>query len=143
MSVPESLERIIEQFHRAPAALRVALLHEFAGRLPDLPDEKVADASGFERVEECQSPLYVASEISGDRVQLWFDAPLEAPTTRGFAGVLHQGLHDCAVERFLAVPEKLSERLPLQGVVSPLRLRGLDAMLVRLKRQVRTSLRHD
>ena len=37
----------------------------------------------------------------------------------------------------LATPAEFSSRLGLQDLVSPLRLRGMAAMLARIKRQVR------
>ena len=49
-------------------------------------------------MDECQSPLFLAVELErpaadGDAVvHLYFSAPAEAPTTRGFAGILHEGL---------------------------------------------------
>jgi cysteine desulfuration protein SufE len=70
-------------------------------------------------------------------VHLFFDAPAEAPTTRGFASILHAGLDGLGADEVLATPAEFSGRLGLADLVSPLRLRGLAAMLARIKRQVR------
>jgi cysteine desulfuration protein SufE len=92
----------------------------------------------MEQVHECQSPLFLAVEVSDDaRVQLYFDAPLEAPTTRGFAGILHTGLDGEPAQAVLDVPDDFYVRLGLGAAVSPLRLRGMAAMLARIKRNVR------
>ena len=72
-----------------------------------------------------------------DTVRLFFDAPPEAPTTRGFAGILHAGLDQLSADEVLATPGEFSSQLGLQDLVSPLRLRGMAAMLGRIKRQVR------
>jgi cysteine desulfuration protein SufE len=119
--------------------LRLALLIEYAGRLPEVPSEVAADEERFERVEECQSPLFLASEVRADVVSIWFDAPLEAPITRGFASVLYHGLDGRTAQEVRAVPPAVTDRLRLVGLVSPLRLRGMGAMLQRLQRQVRVA----
>ena len=73
-----------------------------------------------------------------DTVHLFFDAPPEAPTTRGFAGILQAGLDGLDADEVLATPDEFTTQLGLTELVSPLRLRGMAAMLGRIKRQVRT-----
>jgi len=70
-------------------------------------------------------------------VSLFFQAPAEAPTTRGFAGILREGLHGLTAGEVLDVPDDAPYRFALGEAVSPLRLRGMVAMLSRIKRQVR------
>jgi cysteine desulfuration protein SufE len=70
-------------------------------------------------------------------VHLYFAAPAEAPTTRGFAAILHAGLDGLGAQEVLDTPAEFSSRLGLSDLVSPLRLRGMAAMLARIKRQVR------
>jgi cysteine desulfuration protein SufE len=70
-------------------------------------------------------------------VHLFFHAPAESPTTRGFAGILHEGLDGLPAADVLAVPDDAPYRFGLGEAVSPLRLRGMVAMLSRIKRQVR------
>ncbi|HEX9315439.1 MAG TPA: SufE family protein, partial [Actinomycetota bacterium] len=74
------------------------------------------------------------------RVHLWFDAPPEAPTTRGFAGILSSGLNGATPEEVLATPDDFYDAMGLSEIISALRLRGMAAILFRLKRQVRTAL---
>ncbi|PJI52519.1 cysteine desulfuration protein SufE, partial [Methylobacterium radiotolerans] len=74
---------------------------------------------------------------SGPVVRLFFSAPPEAPTTRGFASVLHEGLDGLTAAEILAVPDDMPEELGLTRLVSPLRMRGMAAMLGRIKRKVR------
>ncbi len=66
-----------------------------------------------------------------------FDCPPEAPTVRGYAGILAAGLNGSTVEEVLAVPNDFYMGMGLEEVVTPLRLRGMGAILARLKRQVR------
>lgn len=143
MSVPTSLQRVIDQFARAPRTLRLQLLLEYAEKLPELPESLARDGDRFERVEECQTPVFLASEVEDGRVSLWFDAPPEAPTTRGFASILAHGLDGRSVEEVLAVPGDVSRELGLAELISPLRLRGMEGMLRRLQRQVRDAAGDD
>lgn len=130
----------MDQFARAPRSLRLQLLLEYANKLPDLPEEWAEAADRFEQVEECQSPLFLATEVHDGTVSMYFDAPEEAPTTRGFASLLAHGLDGVSVEEVLAVPPDFHRDLGLAELVSPLRLRGLEGMLMRVKRQVTESL---
>lgn len=139
MSVPDSLQHVIDEFERAPESLRLALLLEYANKLPSLPPGLAEEADRFEKVEECQTPLFLASAVTDGTVSVWFDAPPEAPTTRGFASILSHGLNGRDVDEVLAVPEDVHGRLGLASLVSPLRLRGMEGMLARLKRQVRAQ----
>ncbi len=75
----------------------------------------------------------------GDTVHLFFDAPPEAPTTRGFAGILQAGLDGLGADEVLATPAEFTGQLGLNDLVSPLRLRGMAAMLSRIKRQIRNQ----
>ncbi len=50
--------------------------------------------------------------------------PPEAPTTRGFAGILSEGLNGATAAEVLAVPNGFYTALGLDRVISPLRLRG-------------------
>ena len=72
-------------------------------------------------------------------MRLHFDAPAESPTTRGFAGVLFAGLDGATPDEVLAVPADVADTLGLARAISPLRLRGMGAILARLQRQVRRA----
>ena len=132
------LQEIAEDFISLPDGDRLQLLLEFSQDLPSLPARFADHHDLLESVPECQTPLFLAVEVDAEgTVHLFFDAPPEAPTTRGFAGILHAGLDGLASEEVLNTPGEFSSQLGLQDLVSPLRLRGLAAMLARIKRQVR------
>ncbi|MDZ7800207.1 MAG: SufE family protein [Trueperaceae bacterium] len=139
MSVPAPLQEIVDKFARAPRSLRLELLLEYADALPALPEGWADAKDRFEQVEECQTPLFLATETQDGKVSLYFDAPPEAPTTRGFASILAHGLDGLPAEEVLAVPADFHRDLDLAELVSPLRLRGLEGMLGRVKRQVREA----
>ena len=132
------LQEIVDEFNAVPDKDRLQLLLEFSDELPPLPERYAERRDLLEPVPECQSPLFLAVEVQNDdTVRLFFDAPPEAPTTRGFAGILHAGLDELTADEVLATPGEFSSQLGLQDLVSPLRLRGMAAMLGRIKRQIR------
>ena len=141
--LPASLDEIAEDFAALSARDRLTLLLDFSDGLPELPARYWGHAELLERVDECQSPLFLVVEVEdaatpqNGTVHLYFQAPPEAPTTRGFAGILHEGLDGLTVGEVLAVPDDAPYRFGLAEAVSPLRLRGMVAMLSRIKRQVR------
>ena len=132
------LQEIADDFTSMPAKDRLQLLLEFSRELPDLPGRYAEHPGLLEPVPECQSPLFLAVEVGPDEtVHLFFQAPPEAPTTRGFAAILRAGLDGLTADEVLATPAEFSGQLGLQDLVSPLRLRGMAAMLARIKRQIR------
>ena len=144
--LPAALDEIAQDFAAMSARDRLTLLLDFSDGLPELPVRYSGHVELLERVDECQSPLFLVVEVESAAeagavqnaiVHLHFQAPPEAPTTRGFAGILHEGLDGLTVGEVLAVPDDAPYRFGLAEAVSPLRLRGMVAMLSRIKRQVR------
>jgi cysteine desulfuration protein SufE len=138
--LPESMAGIVEDFRALSERDRLQLLLDFSRELPPLPPELETHRDAMEPVPECQSRLCLLVDVDPDtRVHLWFDAPEEAPTTRGFASILREGLDGLTAPEVLAIPDDVPDRLGIGAAVSPLRLRGLAAMLARIKRQVRAK----
>lgn len=137
MAQLETVDGLIEDFSSISVKDRLLLLLEFSENLPDLPERYFEHPDLLEKVEECQSPIFLFVEVNEEnKVNLFFSAPPEAPTTRGFAGILHEALNGHSVEEVLAVDDDFPSRLGLAEAVSPLRMRGMRAMLYRIKRQV-------
>ena len=138
ISLNPRLQEIVDDFNAVSGRDRLQLLLEYSQELPALPDRYAEDPGLLEPVPECQSPLFLAVEVDQDAtVHLFFQAPPEAPTTRGFASILYAGLNGLDADEVLATPAEFSGQLGLADLVSPLRLRGMAAMLARIKRQVR------
>jgi len=139
--LPPALAEIVEDFNALPIPERLQLLLQFAEELPSLPERYADHPELMEPVPECQSPIFLVTEVDdaepGGVVHLFFSAPKESPTTRGFAGILQEGLEGLTPQQVLAVPDDLPNRLALAEAVSLLRLRGMSGMLGRIKRQVR------
>ncbi|MCR8671621.1 SufE family protein [Agrococcus sp. HG114] len=136
MTLTPALQETVEAFQSVAERDRLQLLLEFADELPALPERYAEHPDLLERVAECQSPVYLFVEVD-DGVHVHATAPEEAPTTRGFASILAQGLEGASVDEALAVPADMPRLLGLDRVVSPLRLRGMAGMLGRIQRQVR------
>jgi len=130
------LDEIIEELSQADRQERIDLLLDFAKGLPPLPDRLAAHKDASHRVEECQSPVYLFVELDGQRVSLFADAPIEAPTVRGFVSLLLEGLEGATVEDVLQVPNDLVNRCGLSEILGMLRVRGLTGVLRRVKGDV-------
>ncbi|WP_101948622.1 SufE family protein [Mycobacterium sp. 3519A] len=138
MSMPAALAEVVSDFQDVQGQDKLALLLEFANELPPLPAD--LEEAAMEPVPECQSPLFLHVDAADrDKVRLYFSAPAEAPTTRGFAAILATGLDKQSVDDILAVPDDFYSDLGLAALISPLRLRGMSAMLARIKRRLREN----
>ena len=135
--LPVPLAEIRDEFLELPEADRLLLLLEFANELPVLPAEYEGHPELAERVVECQSPVYIIVDLDADgRVAMHATAPKEAPTTRGFASILVQGLTGLTADEVLAIPNDYPQSIGLTKAVSPLRIGGMTGMLMRAKNQV-------
>lgn len=136
-----ALDSISADFLELSSADRLTFLLEFANELPDLPARYADHPELLERVEECQSPVFIFVEVDAQHVvQVFATAPREAPTTRGFASILVQGLSGLGANAVLEIPDDFPSTLGLNDLISPLRVRGMSGMLWRIKRQVRSRL---
>ncbi len=114
-------------------------LLDYSKRVPPLPED--VDAGSLEQVHECQTPFFLLTRVGEDgAAHMFFQAPPEAPTVRGFAGLLLGGLDGEQATDILQVPDDFFYGMGLEDVVTPLRLRGMGAILARMKRQIREQL---
>ena len=127
---------LIADFQAIGVKDRLNLLLEFSENLPELPPRYADHPDLLERVEECQSPIYLFVEVTDGIVHLFFTAPAEAPTTRGFASILHAVIDGLSVADVLSFDDDFPGKIGLTEAVSPLRIRGMRGMLARIKRQV-------
>src|SRR6516164_1791108 len=101
--MPAALDAIVAELSESDRQERIDLLIDFARNLPSLPDRLAALKDASHRVEECQSPVYLFVELVGGRVALYADAPIEAPTVRGFVSLLLEGLSGATPEEVVKV----------------------------------------
>jgi cysteine desulfuration protein SufE len=137
MALPTRLARTVQLFQGAPKDLKLQALLEYSRKVPPLPARYAEHPDLLERVTECQTPFFLAVDVDGDQhVTIAFECPPEAPTTRGYAGILADGLEGATAAEVLAVPDDFYTEMGLEEAVSMLRLRGMSAIMARLKRQV-------
>ncbi|GIV80063.1 MAG: cysteine desulfuration protein SufE [Litorilinea sp.] len=134
---PPSLQTIIREFREATPRERLEYLLEYAMDLPELPAHLAEQRDAMEQVHECQTPVFLHTELEDGHVHFYLDIPQESPTVRGYAAVLAEGLNGTSPEEVLATPEDVYLLLGLQEAITPQRLRGLHALMVYMKRQVK------
>ncbi len=138
-SLPGTLAEIRDDFLALSVQDRLQLLLEFSESLPEVPDGIVPE-DAWERVTECQSPVFIHVDTDSSPPVIYATAPEQAPTTRGFASILVHGLAGLSPAEILAVPGDFPQSLGLNDAVSLLRLRGMSGMLARIQRQVGQAL---
>ncbi len=135
--LPEKLQSIVSMFKSAPKSLRLQALLEYSKKLPALPEKYIEHPEFLQPVPECTSPFFLVTEKDDQGgIQLHFKVPPEAPTVRGYAGILHEALNGATPETILSVPDQFYMDMGLSELITPMRLRGMGAILMRLKREV-------
>jgi cysteine desulfuration protein SufE len=136
LAVPPKLAELIDELGEADRADRMEMLLDLARSLPALPSHYESQKDEAHRIPECQSPVYMFVENDEGRLRLFADAPIEAPTVRGFVAMLVEGLDGQPLEQGLNVPGDLIERSGLAQILGMQRSSGLHAVLRRLKNMV-------
>ncbi|GGN38347.1 SufE family protein [Deinococcus daejeonensis] len=137
-ALPEKLQSIVTMFRSAPKPLRLQALLEYSKKLPGLPEKYLEHPEFLQPVPECTSPFFLVTEQDEQGgMHLYFKVPEEAPTVRGYAGILHEALDGAQPEEILSVPDQFYMDMGLTELITPMRLRGMGAILMRLKNDVR------
>lgn len=141
---PSRLEEIVDEFAGLEVRERLETLLDFAESLPPLPERfRVQREAGEHRVHECQTPVYLWVEVNDGRVQVYADSAPEAPTVKGFLAILVEALSGATVDDVLAVGPQLLNRLGLVEALGMVRMRGLQAILFHIRRQVAEAAGRD
>lgn len=137
-SLQDKLFALEAEFADCEPRERLMLLLDFAERLPPLPEPYRAQRdAGLHRVPECQTPVFLWVELHDGRVHMQADVAPEAPTVRGFVGILLDAFEGAAPEEVLATPSDLIQRFGLADALGMQRMRGLFAIHTRMLREVR------
>lgn len=138
-------DEIAGLFQSVEGTDRLELLLDYADELPELPADYAAlrDA-GLNMVHECQSPVFLMAERQdAGRVHLVADVPAEAPTARGFAGVLVQAFDGATQAELDAAPADALRALGLDRLLGMQRTRGLRAVYHRMRATATRALAAD
>ena len=134
------LGELKEMFAEMDVLDRLETLLEYSDLLPDLPARyQTHRDAGKNRVHECQTPVYMWVEVANDQVQLYADVPRDSPTVRGFISLLITSLSGAAPADVLAVKPTLLSELGLAEALGMVRMRGLHAIVHRIKSDVQTA----
>lgn len=135
-ALPPALRAIVDDFRDVEPAERLEYLLDFAMEMPDLPDRLQSQRDKMDQVHECQTPVFVFTELEKGAVHFYIDVPRESPTVRGYAAIIAEGLNGASPDAVLQTPEDVHYLLGLHEAISHQRLRGLHALMGYLKRQV-------
>jgi cysteine desulfuration protein SufE len=135
--LPSGLREIVDEFRGATARERLEMLLEFSEDLPDLPDHIAEHRDELEQVHECQTPVFLYTEGDAKGVHFHLDIPQESPTVRGYAAILADGFDGATPQAVLDSPDDVYNLLGLNEAITPQRLRGLHALMLHMKRQVK------
>ena len=132
-----SLDSLIPRFKAADRETRLETLLDYSKKLPPLPQRFEAEKQlGHNRVDECQTTVYLWVEVDERGVHIHADVPREAPTVRGFISLLARTLDGQTPEAVAKLPLDLLDRLGLSETLGMTRTQGLTAILHRIKKSV-------
>jgi len=135
------LEELKREFGELDVRDRLETLLEFSDELPDLPESyRARRDAGENRVHECQTPVYIWVEVADGQVEIYADVSRDAPTVRGFISLLANTLCGLAPAEVLAVKPTLLTELGLVEALGMVRMRGLHAILHRIKLKVQRAV---
>jgi cysteine desulfuration protein SufE len=130
----QRLDEIAGEFADLEPRERLELLLDFAEGLPALPDDLQAERdAGEHRVHECMTPVYLWVIPENGRLRIHAEVAPEAPTVKGFVGILADAFSGATPEEVLSVSPDLLQRLGLIEALGMVRMRGLSAILNRIR----------
>jgi len=134
------IEEIIEAFQEADYQETLAMLLDYSESLAPLPERYIeARDAGFNRVPECETPVFVWVELKDGLVQIHADVPEESPTVRGFVGLLVDSFNGITPEEVQSAPQNLIHNLGLDQKLGTRRMFGLSAVYNRIKSGVKEA----
>jgi cysteine desulfuration protein SufE len=133
----EKLQEAVETFQMLEPPLRLEMLLDYANTLPPLPERlHQARDAGLGRVVECQSPVFLYTQVDDGTARIWADVPEQSPTVRGFVSLLVDALDGAPPAEVAATPDDLLQRIGIGKSLGMTRQRGLSAVLRRIKHAV-------
>lgn len=132
--LPERMAAIVEDFQFAQGREKLEMLLQYAESLPPLPQKYAAKLAEMEAVPECMTPVSVAAELIDGGLEFYFAVPDEAPTVRGYAAILAEGLRGATPQQVIRLPAEFYLRMGLQEVLTLQRLNGMAGMMAHIKR---------
>jgi len=136
------IDEIIEAFQEADYQETLSMLLDYSENLPKLPERYIeARDAGFNRIPECETPVFVWIELEDGLVQIHADVPEESPTVRGFVGILVDSFNGATPQEVQSAPQNLVHNLGLDQKLGTRRMFGLSAVYNRIKSGVKEANR--
>lgn len=133
-SAEQRLNEIAAEFADLEPRERLELLLDFAEGLPELPPELRAKRDAADhRVHECMTPVYLWVLPENGRLRIHGEVAPEAPTVKGFVGILADAFSGAAPEEVVRVAPDVIRKLGLIEALGMVRMRGLSAVLSRIQ----------
>jgi len=114
---------------------RYQYIIDLGGELPEFPESGMVDAN---KVEGCQSQVWLVSTVEGDR--LHFRATSDAAIVRGLIALLLRLYSGRTPREIVDTPPDFIQAIGLDQHLSPNRGNGLRAMIERMKAEAREHL---
>ncbi|MGH7885726.1 MAG: SufE family protein [Thermodesulfobacteriota bacterium] len=138
------IEEIIEQFQDADYQETLGLLIDYSEDLPQLPERFVEERdNGYNRVHECETPVFIFIEVKNEKVNIFADVPEESPTVRGLVSILVNAFDGVSAGEIENAPPDLLMRLGLAQKLGIRRVRGLSAVYAMIKNEVKRQAAHN
>ncbi len=135
-----NIEEIIEEFQEADFQETLAMLLDYSQGLPNLPEEFVeARDTGYNRVVECETPVFIFVRLKDGKVRIFADVPEESPTVRGFVALLVDAFDGSTPDEIENAPTNLINSLGLDQKLGTRRMFGLSAVYSRIKSEVKKA----
>jgi len=132
-----SLDEITARFASLDDDLRLALLLDYAKRLPPIPDRLIPERdAGLNRVHECMTPVYLwmdAPDGPDGPLEMHADVADEAPTVKGVLSIIIDAFHGRPPSDVRALPTDLISKLGLSRHIRMQRAVGLNAIIGRIR----------
>jgi cysteine desulfuration protein SufE len=137
MHTMPTFDDIAARFTSVDQDLRLAMLLDYAKKLPPLPpDLRALRDQGFNRVPECMTPVYLWLRRSdAGTLDMHIDVAEEAPTVKGFLSIIHAACAGQPPSVAAAVPLDLIARLGLDTAIRMQRAAGIHAIIARIRRE--------
>ncbi len=136
-SVSDRIDQIAAEFADLEPRERLELLLEFSEKLAPLPERLAAERdAGMNRVQECQTPVFLWVEIEDGQVRILADVAPEAPTVKGFVSLLVDIFSNAPPSEVLAAEPSLVQRFGLAQALGMVRMRGMQAIAHHIRQKV-------
>ena len=98
--------------------------------------ETARKAAEDRRVHECQTPVFLWTEVDDAGTRLIAEVAPEAPTVKGFVAILAEAIAGRPPAEAASLSDDILERMGLADVLGMMRARGLHAIVNRVRREL-------